>query len=43
MLRDIDKSALPVFSLWVWEEKELAGGDHLGETKTNIVENLKDI
>lgn len=43
MLLCIDKSALPVFDLWGWEEKELVGSADLGQTRTNIVEILRDI
>lgn len=43
MLRDIDKSALPVFNLWGWEEKELVGSADPEQTTTNIVETHGDI
>lgn len=43
MLVDVDKSALPVFNLWILEEKELVGGADREQTNENIVENYGDI
>jgi hypothetical protein len=39
----MDKSALPVFKLWGWKEKELVSSGDLEQTGTNIVENHGDI